>query len=56
MKIKSPIYDGNIIDWDLLEYTYNYSFNNILKIDPSTSPLLIAEKPYILPSDRHKYI
>jgi actin-like protein 6A len=55
MEIVSPVREGVVVDWDLLEKTWNYSLTNYLKTDLTGLPVLVAEKPYATPPSRHKY-
>lgn len=55
MQIVSPVVDGVVADWDLLEKLWSYSTANFLKTDIKGLPVLVSEKPYASPSSRHKY-
>lgn len=47
MQLKSPICDGTISDWGLLEKLWDYALPEMLKMDTIKDvPVLIAEKPY----------
>jgi actin-like protein 6A len=54
MDIVSPVMDGVIVDWDLLEKLWTYSLSNYLKTDLRGLPVLVAEKPFTAPSTRRK--
>jgi len=54
MQIASPVVDGVVVDWDLLEKVWNYSTTNYLKTDLAGLPVLVTEKPYASPQSRHK--
>jgi actin-related protein len=54
MEIISPIVDGVVVNWDLLEKLWNYSLSNYLKTDMRGLPVLVAEKPFTAPSSRRK--
>ena len=56
MEIVTPVMDGIIVDWDLYEKLWTYSLENRLKTDIAEKPVLLAEKPFIAPSARHKYV
>jgi actin-like protein 6A len=56
LEILSPIADGIVVDWDLLEKLWNYSLGNYLKYDNLKGlPVLVTEKPYNPPVLRQKY-
>jgi len=46
--------DGTVEDWDLFENVWERAFSGYLKKDPKEHPVLMAEKPYNLPSARNK--
>ena len=46
MEIKSPIENGLIKDWELMEQIYSFSFKELLRIDSATTPFLLAEPSF----------
>ncbi len=54
MAIDSPLRDGVVTDWDLLESVWDYSISNFLHADIKDSPVLVTEKSYNTPANRHK--
>ena len=54
MTIESPIKNGQIVDWDLLEKIWEYAMNRYMKVDIKESPVLIAERPYTTPAARQQ--
>jgi actin-like protein 6A len=54
MAIDSPLRDGVVSDWDLLERVWEHSISNFLNTDIKDSPVLVAEKSYNTPANRHK--
>jgi actin-like protein 6A len=55
MEITSPVRDGIVVDWDLLEKLWNYALSTSLKADLKGLPVLISEKPYASPTSRRRY-
>ncbi|CAH8389508.1 unnamed protein product [Eruca vesicaria subsp. sativa] len=45
MEILSPIKDGIVSDWDLMENIWEHAFRSCLMIDPKEHPMLLAEPP-----------
>ena len=55
MQLKSPICDGTVSDWDLLEKIWDYALPEMLKMDSIQDiPVLIAEKPYNSSASRQR--
>lgn len=55
MAIESPIQDGQITDWDLLESIWEHALSKYLKVDMKETPILLTEKPYNPPYARQRY-
>ena len=45
---------GLISDWDVLEKLFGYAQQHFLKVEFSETPIVIAEKPYNTPKQRHR--
>ncbi|KAJ4879461.1 Actin-related protein 4 [Raphanus sativus] len=45
MEILSPIKDGVVSDWDLVDNIWEHAFRSCLMIDPKEHPMLLAEPP-----------
>ncbi|KAL1216824.1 Actin-related protein 4A [Cardamine amara subsp. amara] len=45
MEILSPIKDGIVADWDMVDNVWEHAFRNCLMIDPKEHPMLLAEPP-----------
>jgi actin-related protein len=58
MGIESPVQDGLVSNWDLLEQLWEHSLVQYCNKAPGNglkdTPVLIAEKPYTPISSRHK--
>ena len=54
LAIESPITDGQITDWDLLESIWDHALSNYLKVELKESPILLTEKPYNPPYARQR--
>ena len=55
MSMSSPVVDGVITDWDLLEALWDYSIPTMLKMDSVNNvPVLVAEKPYTSLASRQR--
>jgi len=54
MQIASPVVDGVVADWDLLEKVWSYSTTKYIKTDLTGLPVLVTEKPYASPQSRHR--
>lgn len=58
MAIESPIREGLVADWDLLEKLWEHSIVKYCGKDNyclKDSPVLLAEKPYTPIASRHRY-
>ena len=53
LELKSPIQNGLVQDWQLLEKLWDYSFKT-LGVDPSEHPLLFSESSWNPREDREK--
>ena len=56
MAVDTPIKDGQIADWDLLERSWEHALSNYLRVEPKESPILVTEKPYNPPYARQRYV
>jgi actin-like protein 6A len=54
LALENPVKNGEIVDWDLLEKTWEHAMTRYMKADIKESPVLIAEKPYNPPSARQQ--
>ena len=54
MSIESSTRNGQTVDWDLLEKTWEHAMNRCMKVDIKESPVLIAEKPNTSPAARQQ--
>ncbi|WMV57930.1 hypothetical protein MTR67_051315 [Solanum verrucosum] len=43
MEVISPIRDGTVVDWDIVENIWDHAFRECLLIDPKEHPMLLAE-------------
>lgn len=43
MEVLSPIKDGVVMDWDIVENIWDHAFRECLLIDPKEHPMLLAE-------------
>lgn len=46
MEIKYPMEKGLVTDWDGMEQIWHHTFQERLRIDPSTTPILLAEASF----------
>eukprot|EP01114_Cavostelium_apophysatum_P021364 TRINITY_DN7437_c0_g1_i2.p1 TRINITY_DN7437_c0_g1~~TRINITY_DN7437_c0_g1_i2.p1 ORF type:complete len:228 (+),score=50.43 TRINITY_DN7437_c0_g1_i2:59-742(+) len=53
MELKNPFEKGLISDWEVAEQLWNHSFS-ALRIDPSTTPVLLAEPNFNTKANREK--
>lgn len=44
MEVISPIKDGMVLDWDIVENIWDHAFRECLLIDPKEHPMLLAER------------
>ncbi|CAF2084009.1 unnamed protein product [Brassica napus] len=54
MEILSPIKDGIVSDWDLVDNIWEHAFRGCLMIDPKEHPMLLAEPPLNTQQQREK--
>ncbi|KAL0651566.1 hypothetical protein Bca4012_094257 [Brassica carinata] len=54
MEILSPIKDGIVSDWDLVDNIWDHAFRSCLMIDPKEHPMLLAEPPLNTQQQREK--
>ncbi|XP_052199573.1 actin-related protein 4A isoform X3 [Diospyros lotus] len=43
MEVLSPIKDGVVVDWDIVDSIWDHTFRDCLLIDPKEHPMLLAE-------------
>ncbi|XP_020519147.1 actin-related protein 4 isoform X3 [Amborella trichopoda] len=43
MEVLSPIKDGLVVDWDMVDNIWDHAFRQCLLIDPKEHPMLLAE-------------
>ncbi|AAF25998.1 F15H18.8 [Arabidopsis thaliana] len=55
MEVLSPIKDGIVSDWDLVDNIWEHAFKSCLMIDPTEHPMLLAEPPLNTQQQREKY-
>lgn len=56
MGIESPIRDGMVVNWDMLEKLWEHSLTKYCgRNDLKDTPVLLAEKPYAPVAARHRY-
>ncbi|KAJ8490886.1 hypothetical protein OPV22_012607 [Ensete ventricosum] len=54
MEVISPIKDGVVVDWDIVDNIWNHAFRERLLIDPKEHPMLLAEPSSNTPQQREK--
>uniref|UniRef100_T1J8A7 Actin n=1 Tax=Strigamia maritima TaxID=126957 RepID=T1J8A7_STRMM len=54
LSIHYPIEHGIVVDWESMERIWVHLFNNELRIDPSSHPLLLTEAPFNPKQNREK--
>ncbi|CAL9776942.1 unnamed protein product [Musa acuminata subsp. burmannicoides] len=54
MEVISPIKDGVVVDWDIVDNIWNHAFRERLLIDPKEHPMLLAEPSFNTPQQREK--
>ncbi|MQL74324.1 hypothetical protein Taro_006673 [Colocasia esculenta] len=52
MEVVSPIKDGVIVDWDIVDNIWDHAFRERLLIDPKEHPMLLAEPSANSPQQR----
>ncbi|XP_037493655.1 actin-related protein 4-like [Jatropha curcas] len=43
MEVLSPIKDGIVVDWDIVDSIWDHAFRECLLVDPKEHPMLLAE-------------
>ncbi|ESR54176.1 hypothetical protein CICLE_v100208361mg, partial [Citrus x clementina] len=43
MEVLSPLKDGVVVDWDIVDSIWDHAFRECLLIDPKEHPMLLAE-------------
>ncbi|XP_048232891.1 actin-related protein 4 isoform X2 [Ricinus communis] len=46
MEVLSPIKDGVVVDWDIVDNIWDHAFRECLLIDPKEHPMLLAEPSF----------
>ncbi|KAJ6252883.1 actin [Anaeramoeba flamelloides] len=54
LKLKSPIEDGIVTDWEALEKIWHYTFYQGLEVHPEEQTVLLSEHPFNKQSSREK--
>ncbi|XXG71172.1 hypothetical protein AAC387_Pa07g0487 [Persea americana] len=54
MEVLSPIKDGVIVDWDIVDSIWDHAFRDRLLIDPTEHPMLLAEPSFNSPQQRER--
>nr|QGN00872.1 ActL2 [Drosophila affinis] len=54
LALKYPIERGNVVDWTDMERIWDYSFRNVLKVEPDEHPVLLAEAPLTQKDNRER--
>ncbi|KAL1214300.1 Actin-related protein 4 [Cardamine amara subsp. amara] len=54
MEVLSPMKDGIVSDWDLVDNIWEHAFRSCLMIDPKEHPMLLAEPPLNSQQQREK--
>ncbi|KAG9452530.1 hypothetical protein H6P81_005434 [Aristolochia fimbriata] len=54
MEVLSPIRDGVVLDWDIVDNIWDHAFRERLLIDPKEHPMLLAEPSSNTPQQREK--
>jgi actin-related protein len=54
MQVQSPVRNGIVAEWELLEKVWDYSLEQYLRTSAEGLPVLITEKAYTPFSLRHK--
>ncbi|MQM00966.1 hypothetical protein Taro_033710 [Colocasia esculenta] len=54
MEVVSPIKDGVIVDWDIVDNIWDHAFRERLLIDPKDHPMLLAEPSANSPQQRER--
>ncbi|XP_068669665.1 actin-related protein 4-like isoform X2 [Aristolochia californica] len=54
MEVLSPIRDGVVLDWDIVDNIWDHAFRERLLIDPKEHPMLLAEPSSNIPQQREK--
>ncbi|KAJ0975119.1 hypothetical protein J5N97_017084 [Dioscorea zingiberensis] len=54
MEVISPIRDGIVVDWDIVDNIWDHAFRERLLIDPKEHPMLLAEPSSNIPQQRER--
>ncbi|KAJ6803309.1 actin-related protein 4 isoform X2 [Iris pallida] len=54
MEVISPIKDGIVVDWDIVDNIWDHAFRERLLIDPKEHPMLLAEPSSNTPQQRER--
>ncbi|KAJ6798404.1 actin-related protein 4 isoform X2 [Iris pallida] len=54
MEVISPIKDGVVVDWDIVDNIWDHAFRERLLIDPKEHPMLLAEPSSNTPQQRER--
>ncbi|XP_026400810.1 actin-related protein 4-like [Papaver somniferum] len=54
MEVVSPIKDGLVVDWDMVDNIWEHAFRDRLLIDPKEHPMLLSESSSNTPQQRER--
>lgn len=54
MEVQPVVKDGVVNDWEMLEQVWNHALSSSLRVSLEDRPVMIAEKSYNSPQNRHK--
>ncbi|XP_058083983.1 actin-related protein 4 isoform X1 [Magnolia sinica] len=54
MEVLSPMKDGVVVDWDIVDNIWDHAFRERLLIDPTEHPMLLAEPSSNTPQQRER--
>lgn len=56
LEISAPMENGMVRNWEDMEHVWDYTFNEKMKIDPTTSKVLLTEPPLNPSKNREKMV
>ncbi|XP_050235722.1 actin-related protein 4-like [Mercurialis annua] len=54
MEVLSPIKDGVVVDWDIVDSIWDHTFRECLLVDPKEHPMLLAEPSFNTQQQRER--
>ncbi|GAV84426.1 Actin domain-containing protein [Cephalotus follicularis] len=54
MEVLSPIKDGIVVDWDIVDSIWDHAFRECLLVDPKEHPMLLAEPSFNAQQQRER--